>query len=100
MFKKQNVIIVSCLSKLVLYHLRQGFYFNKQFLEYQLLHYQSRYHQQHAIQALEMPSYKAILFGSGLLLFEVVLFMFWGVVHHQLYAIPWFGSMTSDFPLI
>ena len=37
----------------ILYHLRQGFDFHKQFLEYQLPHHWSQRHWQHAIGALE-----------------------------------------------
>ena len=37
----------------ILYHLRQGFDFHKQFLEYQLPHHWSQRHRQHAIGDLE-----------------------------------------------
>ena len=44
-------------------------------LKYQLPHHRSRRHRQHAIRALKTPSHKAIPFGDGLLLFEVVLYL-------------------------
>ena len=51
-----SFLLVTCANWFytILYHLRQGFDFHKQFLEYQLPHHWSQRHRQHAIGALEM----------------------------------------------